>query len=112
MSHPKWVRLDGVTYKNNNAYVVIGHDGIDPVFALIEELIIVGGDLVLFSVRNCNVRYFDDHYHSYVVDYTSQLSLIVELLDRNVYHAHFMSDGLPYVTLKHSFMYTSTEMSL
>ncbi len=50
VSHLKWVRLDGVTYKNNNAYVVIGHDGIDSVFSLI---IIVGGDLVLFSVRNC-----------------------------------------------------------
>ena len=36
VSHPNWVCRDGVTYKNNNAYVVIGHDGMDPVFAIIE----------------------------------------------------------------------------
>ena len=105
VSHPNWICQDGVTYKNNNAYVVIGHDGIDPVFAVIEELIVIGGDMVLFCVRHCIVRYFDDHYHAYVVDHTSQQSLKVELLDRNVYHAHVMSNGLRYITLKHSFMY-------
>ena len=72
-----------------------------------EELIVIGGDMVLFCVRNCNVRYFDDHYHAYVVDHTSQQSLTVELLDRNVYHAHVMSDNLSYITLNHSFMYIS-----
>ena len=112
VSRPNWVCQDGVTYKNNNAYVVIGHDGIDPVFAIIEELIVIGGDMVLFLVRNCNVRYFDDHYQAYVVDHTSQQSLKVELLDRNVYHAHVMSDGLSYITLKHSFMYIIHEMLL
>jgi hypothetical protein len=105
VSHHNWVCRDGVTYKNNNAYVIIEHDGMDPVFAIIEELIVIGGDMVLFSVRNCSVRYFDDHYHAYVVDHTSQQSLTIELLDRNVYHAHVMSDGLKYITLKHSFMY-------
>ena len=107
VSRPNWVYRDGVTYKNNNAYVVIGHDGMDPMFAIIEERIVIGGDMVLFCVRNCNVRYFDDHYHAYVVDHTSQQSLTVELLDRNVYHAHVMSDNLSYITLNHSFMYIS-----
>ena len=107
VSRPNWVYRDGVTYKNNNAYVVIGHDGMDPMFAIIEELIVIVGDMVLFCVRNCNVRYFDDHYHAYVVDHTSQQSLTVELLDRNVYHAHVMSDNLSYITLNHSFMYIS-----
>ena len=107
VSRPNWVYRDGVTYKNNNAYVVIGHDGMDPMFAIIEELIVIGGDMVLFCVRNCNVRYFDDHYHAYVVDHTSQQSLTVELLDRNVYYAHVMSDNLSYITLNHSFMYIS-----
>ena len=82
------------------------------VFAIIEEPIVIGGDMVLFCVRNCNVRYFDDHYHAYVVDLTSQKSLKVELLDRNVYHAHVMSNGLSYITLKHSFMYIIQEMLL
>ena len=74
-------------------------------FAAIEELTVIGGDMVLFCVRHCNVCYFDDHDHPYVVDHTSQQSLKVELLDRNVYHAHVMSNGLSYITLKHSFMY-------
>ena len=112
VSRPNWVCRDGVTYKNNNAYVVIGHDGMDPVFAIIEELIVIGGDMVLFCVRNCNVCCFDDHYHGYVVDHTSQQSLRVELLDRNVYHVHVMCDGLSYITLKHSFMYIIQEMLL
>lgn len=66
---------------------MIGYDGLDPVFAFIEELIVIGGDMVLFSVQHCDVRYFDDHYHAYVVDHTSQQSLTTKLLDRNVYHA-------------------------
>ena len=56
MSCPNWVCGDGVTYKKNNAYVVIRHDGMDPVFGIIEELIVIGGDMVLFCVLNCNVR--------------------------------------------------------
>lgn len=60
--------------------MVIGYDGLDPVFAFI----VVGGDMVLFSVRHCDVRYFDDHYHTYVVD-PSQQSLTTKVLDRNVY---------------------------
>ena len=56
---------------------VIGHDGMDPVFAIIEELLVIGGDMVLFCVRNCRVCYFDDHYHAYVVDHTSEQSLTV-----------------------------------
>ena len=107
VSRPKWVCRDGVIYKNNNAYVVIGYDGLDPVFGIIEELIVIVGDMVLFCVRNCNVCYFDDHYHAYVVDHTSKQSLTVELLDRNVYHAHVLSNGLRYITLKQSFMYMS-----
>ena len=55
--------------------VVIGHDGLDPVFASIEEVIVIGCDMVLFSVQHCDVCYFDDHYHAYVIDHTSKQSL-------------------------------------
>ena len=88
VSRPNWVCRDVVTYKNSYAHVVVGHDGMDPVFVIIEELIVIGGDMVLFCVWNCNVHYFGDHYHAYVVDHTSQQSLAVELLDRNVHRAH------------------------
>lgn len=92
---------------NNNAYVVIGHDGLDPVFASIEEVIVIGCDMVLFSVQHCDVCYFDDHYHAYVIDHTSKQSLENNLVDRNVYHCHVMSNGLRCVTLNYSFMYIS-----
>jgi hypothetical protein len=94
VSRPNWVYRDGVTYKNNNAYVIIGHDGTDPVFAIIDGLIVIGGDMVLFLIRKCNVCYFDDHFHAYVVDHTTQQSVTVDLLDRNVYHVHVMYNGL------------------
>lgn len=32
LSCPNWVCRDGVTYKKNNAYVVIGHDGMDAIY--------------------------------------------------------------------------------
>ena len=89
---------------NNNAYVVIGHDGLDPVFSSMEEVIVIGDDMVLFSVRHSDVRYFDDHYHVYVIE---KQSLENNLVDRNVYHCHVMSNGLRCVTLKYSFMYIS-----
>lgn len=107
VSHVNWIRRDGVTYKSNNAYVITAHDGMDPVFAIIEELIIIADDLCFFCISSCNVRYFDDHYHAYVVDHTSHQSLTDNLLDRNVYHSHIMSNGLRYISLKHSFMYVS-----
>ncbi len=86
----------------------IGYDGLDPVFAVIEELIVIAGDMVLFNVRHCEVRYFDDHYHAYVIDITSQKSLVINILDRNVYHCHVMSNSFRYISLKYSLMYMSS----
>ncbi len=67
---------------------------------LIEELLIVGGDLVLFSIWNGNV------YVIFMITiipmccglYKSQLSLIIEIatIDKNVHVSCsliFMSDG-------------------
>ena len=31
--HPKWVRQNGVLYQCNNAYLVTGSDGLDPIFS-------------------------------------------------------------------------------
>lgn len=31
VTHPSWVRRDGIVYKNNNAYVIVDSDGLKPV---------------------------------------------------------------------------------
>ena len=31
--HPTWVRQNGTLYQNNNAYLVTGSDGLDPIFS-------------------------------------------------------------------------------
>lgn len=104
LHRPNWVCRDRVQYKSNNAYIIVGTDGLDPCFAYVDELIVVGGDLLFFLVRLCEVLYFDDHYHAYVIKVTSQQSIYTKLLDRNVYHSHVLSNGLSYITLKHFFM--------
>ena len=101
LHRPNWVHREGVTYKSNNAFVIVGSDGLDPLFACIDELIVIGGDMLIFCVRLCDVLYFDSHYHAYVINVTSQQSVISKLLDRNVYHCHKLLDNLSYITLKH-----------
>ena len=103
--HPSWVKKDGVTYKSNNAYVVFQYDGLDPVFACIDDLIVLAEDTLLFDVRVCITKYFDNHYHAYVIDVTSKKLLISSVIDRYIYHAHLLADGCRYLTLKHTFMY-------
>ena len=75
-------------------------------FAHIDGLIVVGGDMVLFRVRYCEVVYFDAHYHAYVVNCKSHqsLSLCNKLVDRSVYHGHKLPNGLDYITLKYRFV--------
>ncbi len=67
LHRPNWVRRDRV-------------HGLDPCFAYIDELIVVGGDLLFFLARLCDMLYFDDHYHSYVIKITPQQSIYTKLL--------------------------------
>ncbi len=88
VSHPNWVKKDGVTYKTNNAYVVVKYDGLDPIFAYIDDLVIIAGDKLLYNVRMCTTQYFDDHFHAYVIDVTSRKLIIQTIVDRNVLCMH------------------------
>ncbi len=65
---PKWVRRNGVLSQNNNAYVMTDSDGLDPVVACLDELIVIGGDMVIFVVLLCKVLYFDSHYYAYIIN--------------------------------------------
>ena len=49
---------------NNNSYLIIGTDGINPLFGRILNLYLVGSDLLLFHLYQCQGLYFDDHYIS------------------------------------------------
>ena len=101
--HTKWVRRFGTIYKNNNAYAIIKSDGLDPVFGYVEDLIVLEGMSIVFVVSLCNVLFFDDHYHSYAIDITSQRLFVSELYDHNVYHGHKLIDGYTYITLRYHF---------
>ena len=76
----------------------------DPIFGYLNDLMIIGGDMPIFSVTMCKVVYFDSHYHSYVVSTTPNTALYSTLYDYNVYHGHILRDGLTYITLKYYFV--------
>ena len=54
--------------------MIVQSDGLDPIFGQINEILVIGGDSVIFGVSVCKVLYFDDHYHAYVIS-VEQLSL-------------------------------------
>ena len=101
---PKWVQKNGTRYSNNNVYVIIRSDGLDPVFGRLDELMVIGGDLVIFVLTMCKVLCFDTHYHAYAIEATSSRLLTSELFDHNVYHGHMLSNGHTYITLKYRFV--------
>ena len=102
--HPKWVSRHGTLYKNNNVYVIIKSDGLDPVFGRLEELMVLGGNCVIFILSLCSVLFFDDHYHSYAISVTPQRLFLSKLHDHKVYHGHKLKNGHTYITLKHYFL--------
>ena len=65
---------------------------------------VVGGDMVIFVVSICNVQYYDSHYHAYVVNVTSNRTLLHTISDHNVYHDHRLADGKVYISLRYHFM--------
>jgi len=84
--HPKWVRQNGVLYQCNNAYLITGSDGLDPVFGHLDDLMVLGGDMIMFVVSLCNVQYYDCKYHVFVVDVTLHRKLFHTVFAHNVYH--------------------------
>ena len=102
--HPRWVRKDGIMYKDN-IFLVTGSDGLDPVFAQLDELLVVGGDLIIFILHPCTTLFFDSPYHAYAVDVKPQriLKCISDLADPNVLHGRRVNE-YTYVALKYYFM--------
>ena len=94
------MKKDGVLYKANNAYIIIDSDGLDPIFGCLDELFVIGGNMIIFSIMSCSVSHFDPHYHAYAVTCSSKQSFILSSLDHNVYYGHTLADGLTYIALK------------
>lgn len=100
---PTWVKREGIVYKANNCFLICGSDGLDPKFVKLDEVLIIGGSLLVFVARQCKLLYFDEHFHSYAVEVTASRSVICDLHYNNVYHAHKI-DNVLYITLRHYFM--------
>lgn len=100
--HPRWVIKDGIKYKDN-VFLITGSDGLDPIFAQLDKLLVVGGDMVVFIVCPCTTVCFDSHYHAYIVSQKTQRVLLSSLADPNVMHGKSVN-GVTYVGLKYYFL--------
>ena len=89
-------------YKSNNAFLITETDGLDPVFGRLDEVLVDGGDMIVFVLSICKTKYFDSHFHAYAISVTSHRSLFCTLKDHNVYHGHTLTNGVTYITLKNS----------
>ena len=88
---PTWVRYQGIKCLANNCFLIKGSDGIDPIFVQLREILVIGGNLVTLVALDCRVLYFDDHFHSYVIEITPNKLIITmdNLYDPNVYHTQY-----------------------
>jgi len=86
--HPTWIHVEGKLYKCNNAFLIVGTDGLDPLFGQLDDVIVVGRSSIVYSLSLCKTLHFQEHYHSYVITVTSTKKLFSKLWDENVYHAH------------------------
>lgn len=56
IGHPTWVKLLGVTIRKG-AYVIIGSDGLLPLFAKVVDILVLV-DIEVLQVTHCVVEYF------------------------------------------------------
>lgn len=102
---PTWMKRFNITYQPNNAFLIVGSDGLDPVFARLDSLLVVDTHYPLLSVSLCDVQYFDNHFHAFVIAVTTNRQLIShdQLRDHNVYHTSSIQ-GCLYVSLRYYFV--------
>lgn len=106
-----WVKINGILYKPNNAHVlckVTKLDLAEPtfVFGCIDEIMIIGSTLALFTVRVLESEYFNDHYHAYVVKQTSDRLVVLHstLVDPTILHSRTIG-GKIHINLKYYITY-------
>ena len=67
MGEKRWGIMQG--------YIIIDTDGLDPIFGCLDELLVIGGNMIIFT---CSVSHFDPHYHAllYLVLQNKHLYLV------------------------------------
>ena len=95
---PAWVKVDGILYKANNAYLVVDTDGLDPVFGRLDDILIISSGVVVFNVAKCKTLYFDEHYHAYAVKVTfEQFCIINFYVGTFITCTHYVMDAVTYL---------------
>ena len=89
INHCAWVKVDGKMIKSKSCYIISGCDGLHPRFAKVLELLVVA-DFIVLEVLNCNVHYFDNHFHAYVIQHSVDKSYInfADLTYKSILQAH------------------------
>ena len=105
ISRPNWIKKNGLTFKRSNCYVIIGSDGLYPIFGRVDDILtVLHSNICIVLVTHCNVDYYDDHYHAYVINVSPDKSYVsVDTLpDLCILHSH-KRVGCMYIYLKHYF---------
>ena len=71
----KWAKVDGTVYKTNCVVVLKIEDDF-PQFAYVDEILVCHNSLVHFVVNICDIPFFSDHFHAYVVVRSSSFSFV------------------------------------
>ena len=103
--HSNWVKKYGNHYDTNNCFVLIGSDGIDPIFGQVVDIYVACGDTILLHNQHYKTTYYDEHFHSFMVHATPVTSVInvEDLPSYCTMHSHKLFNGSSslYITLKH-----------
>ena len=95
---PSWVKYNGIVYKKNNSYLIIGVDGLYPKFGCVNDILVLGVDVIVFVLTPCEVVFYDNHMHAYAITLSSGQMLMPygDLSDYSVLHGYksFLSDSL------------------
>ena len=101
---PAWVKMNGILYKANNAFLIVGTDGLDPVFGQLSNILVINNSVVVLQLFKCETLFFDSHYHAYTIKVTAEQSLYMDrdLLCYDVYHSHTLCNRYSYISLKYA----------
>ena len=59
ISRPAWVKINGNLYKANNVFLIVGTDGLDPVFGQLDDILVINNSVVVFQLSKCETLFFD-----------------------------------------------------
>ena len=107
VSHVTWAKVNGILYKPKDAYLLCNSyidDKAEPIlsFGCIEEILVCSSDLVLFLMLMYKSQHYDDQFHAYVVERTSERLVISysNVLDHSVLHCRNINDKF-YIATKY-----------